>query len=192
MIVYSLNYGDFKPHYHDGWDKIPAIFQGEFERLMACQPDCILMACNTLHKAYDIVAPKLKLPIPFFHAVHLTRDHLAAQGLKKILFLGTRFTMEDDYFMAPLRAAGIELVLPNADDRMRVGAYQTELAKGVFTPEQTAYFSDLCNRAMQDGCRAVILACTELPLAINKNMTALPIVDPLILQCNSAVDFALS
>jgi aspartate racemase len=196
IILYSIDYAPIKSLYHDGWDKIPALLRHEIEFAANLRPDCLLMANNTLHKAFDLIEASLNLPMPFFHAVRLTRQALLGQqanGQKNTaLFLGTAFTMEDSFFQQPLTDAGIELMVPDPAERAGIQAHQNRLAAGE-KPDQPmrAFFSGLLNKYQRLGCATVILACTELPLVIDSQLTDLAIVDPLKLQCQAAVDFAL-
>jgi aspartate racemase len=145
-----------------------------------------------LHKILDTIADQLPAQPPLFHAVRLVRDHLLARGAPRTLLLGTRFTMEDGYYTDPLRAAGIEVVTPDEADRARIGAIQMDLAAGRTDAEFTHWFADLLALHAAHGCAAVVLGCTELPLAITTAPAGMELVDPLVLQCHACVDFALS
>jgi aspartate racemase len=190
ILTYSVNYARLKNLYHHGWDKIPAVFAEEYNLLAAAKPDCIIMACNTLHKAYDLVESQLPKGIPFFHAVRLTRDYCLEQGVRTALFIGTSFTMSDDYFMRPLREAGIDLTLPTATEQEMIQKVQSEVSQNKITDEQKAFFVGLLN-AYPD-VDAVILACTELPLIAPASTPKRPIINPAELQCRAAVAFALT
>jgi aspartate racemase len=131
-------------------------------------------------------------PTRLFHAIRLVRGELRARGLGKVLLLGTRFTMEDGYYVQPLRDAGIRVETPAEIDRAKVGEIQTRLADGVIEPDFAAYFRDLISRHALTGCEAVVLGCTELPLLVTPDQSDLPLIDPLVLQCRACVDFALA
>lgn len=151
-----------------------------------------MIANNTLHHAYDQIADTLPSTIPFFHAVHLVRDHLVARGLRRVLLLGTLFTMENGFYAAPLEAAGIQVEIPTKEDRQRVQAIQSRLAKGEMDESFASTFRALLARHETAGCEAVVTACTELPLVINQSLTSMAVIDPLVLQCRACVDFALA
>jgi len=192
IVLYSIDYHEIRSDYSNGWNDIPGLLLGEINTLLGFQPDCWMIANNTLHKIYNQIKHQLPSDPPMFHAIDLVREHLLARSAKKVLLLGTRFTMEDDYYAGPIRSAGIEVEIPSEADRVRVGAIQTELADG--RPEQdfTDYFADLIGRHSRAGCEAVILGCTELPLAITQESSPIHLVDPLVLQCAACVDFALA
>lgn len=191
IVLYSIDYHEIRTGYSGDWSEIPALLLQETRTLLSFRPDCWMIANNTLHKIYDQIADQLPATPPIFHAVALVRDHLAIKGFGKVLLLGTQFTMEDRYFAEPLRATGIQVIVPDAVDRERIGVIQTQLADGE-PPEAFAdYFVDLIARAATEGCEAVILGCTELPLAVPQAGACLPLIDPLVLQCRACVDYAL-
>ena len=191
IALYSIDYHDIRSAYAQDWSVIPSMLRREIETLMSFGPDCWMIANNTLHKIYDTLAPDLAPGPPLFHAIRLVRDELVGRGFDRALLLGTRFTMEDGYYADPLRAAGIDVMIPDESDRARIGLIQTRLANGEAGPGFASYFENLIAEQAMRGCKAVILGCTELPLAITQEGSALPLVDPLILQCRACVDYAL-
>lgn len=192
IALYSIDYHAIRSAYSADWSVIPALLRREIDTLMGFGPDCWMIANNTLHKIYDQLAPDMPPGPPLFHAIHLVRADCLARNRRKVLLLGTRFTMEDGYYADPLIAAGIEVAVPCEDDRVRIGAIQTRLANGETDAAFAAYFAQLIALHARRGCEAVILGCTELPLAITADISALPLVDPLVLQCRACVDFALA
>lgn len=192
IALYSIDYHAIRSAYSGDWSVIPDLLRREIATLMSFRPDCWMIANNTLHTVYDRIAPDLPPGPPLFHAVDLVRAELLARGTRKVLLLGTRFTMEDGYYRAPLEQAGLTVAIPETPDRARIGAIQTRLADGAIEPGFAPWFARLIARHAAAGCEAVILGCTELPLVIDQDRSALPLVDPLVLQCRACVDFALS
>jgi aspartate racemase len=192
IALYSIDYHAIRACYTGDWNAIAPLLLAEIHQLLGFRPDCWMIANNTLHKVLDTIADQLPAQPPLFHAVHLVRDHLLARGAPRTLLLGTRFTMEDGYYADPLRAVGIEVVTPNEPDRARIGAIQMELAAGRTDAAFTQWFADLLARHAAQGCAAVVLGCTELPLAITTAPAGMELVDPLVLQCRACVDFALT
>jgi aspartate racemase len=190
ILLYSINYAPLKALYHHGWNRIPGIFEEEYKRLADAKPDCIILACNTLHKAFDIIKGRLPSDIPFFHAVHLTKEYCLQNDIRRPLFIGTAFTMSDDYFMSPLKEAGIDLTLPTDLEQQKIQEIQGEISRAKINDGQKAFFSQLVdNYPNADG---VILACTELPLIAPASLPTRPIINPAELQCSAAVKFALA
>ena len=189
LMLYSIDYHEIKSNYTGGWDKIPGLLKKEIKTILTSPCDCLILCNNTLHKAFDIIQPELNLQIPFFHAVDLTGQFAVKKRLKKLLLLGTKFTMEDGFFSRKLEALGLEVTIPNEEERNHIQSIQTMLAQNSIKPEHIEYFRTfLSNYSHLD---AVILACTELPLVVTSENSALPIINPIELQCNTAMDFAL-
>ncbi|MDP9126910.1 MAG: amino acid racemase [Pseudomonadota bacterium] len=191
IILYSIDYDPIKSLYHHGWDRIPALLKREIEFLARMKPDCLMIANNTLHKAFDLIETEMALPFPVFHAVRLTSQALTKAAPGKTLFLGTSFTMDDDFFKGALARDGVDIIIPDAAERIAIQKEQTALAQGESPVAARVFFSELLRRYENQGCEAVVLACTELPLAIDPSLTQMTLIDPLALQCATAIDFAL-
>lgn len=191
IVLYSIDYHEIRSCYSRDWNEIPGLLEKEIRTLLSFRPDCWMIANNTLHKIYNDIADRLPSGPPLFHAIELVRDRVVASGFGKVLLLGTRFTMEDGYYAEPVRAAGIEVAIPDAADREQIQAIQTRLADGAAAEQFGLYFAGLLKQHAARGCEAVILGCTELPLAITQDMAEMEVIDPLALQCGACVDFAL-
>ena len=184
IILYSIDYHNIKTRYADKWDEIPNILKYEVENLLALQPDCYLIANNTLHKAYDEIKSELLTNIPISHSIELTKQHILKNNMQRVLLLGTPFTMEDEYFKFPLQQSNIEVIIPNAEEINQMGQYQSMLSKGEVSEEMLTFFTAVVNNYSDvDG---IILGCTELPLVFNKLKTDTPIIDTMVLQCIDA------
>lgn len=192
IVLYSIDYHDIWSCYSGDWSGIPRLLLEEIRTLLSFRPDCWMIANNTLHKIYNQISHDLPADPPMFHAIELVRQHLKAVGARKVLLLGTRFTMEDGYYANPLRSADIDVVIPDEPDREAIGAIQTKLADGQIEESFARYFADLIAQHARQGCDAVVAGCTELPLVITQEMSPIELVDPLVLQCRACVDFALA
>ena len=189
LILYNIDYEPIKSRYKEGWDEIPDILKKEIQTLLDMNPDSLMICNNTLHKAFDKIKNELKLNIPVFHCIELTIEELAkTQEVKKVVLLGTRFTMEDGYFKEPLQKAGYEVLIPNEAERIQIQEIQTQLARGILEKDFIDYFQKLMESYVI--CDKIILACTELPLVFNHIKTD-KIINTLELQCRKAVDFLL-
>jgi aspartate racemase len=188
IVLYSVDYGEML----GDWGQADRLLLKELRKLLSFAPDCWMIANNTLHKFYDEIRGELPDAPPMFHAIDLVRGQLMADGVRRVLLLGTRFTMEQGYYAGPLRAAGIEVVIPKEADRAHIEAVQRRLAHGEVDPGFAPYFGDLIGGYADAGCEAVVAACTELPLVITPELSAIALIDPLRLQCEACVDFALA
>ncbi len=190
LIMLNIDYHGIKQHYPNGWDKIPAALKVELEKLDALNPDCLLICNNTLHKGYDMIKDEIELNNPLFHMLELTALEASKNKYKKLLLLGTKFTMEDDFFKNHLENYGAEVIVPTLEERDEVQAFQTKLSRGIIEDAAKAYFQDLLLK--YKNVDAVVLGCTELPLVIKEEDISQKILDPLTLQCQKAFEFAIA
>lgn len=187
LLLKSIDYHEIKSRYYERWDEIPALLGAELRELAALGPACIVLCNNTLHKAYDAIALQLALPVPVIHVVEATARAAVAKGARRVLLLGTKFTMEDGFYHRGLERHGLSVTTPAEADRVEIQRIQSQLARGVTQPEFRAFLAALVGRHDAD---AVALACTELPLALSQADVAMPLVNPTEAQCREAFDFA--
>jgi aspartate racemase len=197
LLLSSIDYHEIKSRYYARWDEIPALLRTEIESFASLAtgasaggPQCLVICNNTLHKAYDSFASELDLGMPVFHVVRETGAHAAARGYRHLLLLGTQFTMEDGFYHRGLEAFGLRVSTPREQDRVGIQEVQTQLARGVMRPEFRQYFLDLVER--YSDVDAVVLGCTELPLAMAQGDYALPLINPTQLQCIAAFEYAVA
>lgn len=191
ILLKSIDYDEIMRGYGVLDDaKMASLLKKEVLELLALKPDLFLICCNTLHKYYDMIQKEINTPIPIMHIVEITRDALKEKGHKKVLFLATRFTMEDPFFKGTLEKAGIEVIIPDQEERDRIHIiHREELMKDLVKEESQLFFKELLQK-YQD-VDAVILACTELGLIIHQEMSKKPLLNTLVLQCEKAVERAL-
>jgi len=195
LLVHSIDYHEIRSRYPgdgvppDAFDGIAPLLEAELRALAACRPGCIILGNNTLHKSLDTFADRLALPMPLFHIVDETAAAARAAGHRRVLLLATRFTMEDGFFARRLAAHGIEAVIPDAADRAEVQAIQAPLARGEWLDEYTGRLLRVIDR--HASLDAVVLGCTELPLAMRPDACALPVLDTVRIQCQRAFDWAV-
>ena len=119
-----------------------------------------------------------------------TAKYAMAQGHQKVLLLGTKFTMEDGFFADLLRFFGLDVSVPDEKDRRDIQTMQSAISAGRMQEDFKARFADILMRYQDND--AVILGCTELPLAITPEQTTLPIINPIHAQCDAAVKMVLA
>lgn len=193
IMLYSIDYHEIKSRYtmKGGWEEIPDLLEQELQILDRAGPDCILICNNTLHKAYDVLAGRgIRLGAHVVHLVVATARAAQARDCKRLLLLGTKFTMEDRFFAERLRFFGLEVDVPGEADRNEIQRMQTEISAGRMKPEFRARFAELLLRYR--GYDGLVLGCTELPLAISEAETSIPILNPIEAQCEEAIKYAFS
>lgn len=126
------------------------------------------------------------------HIATATGKEIKKQGLSKVGLLGTKYTMEMDFYKDRLKEEGIQVIIPNADERKYIHSREVdELLKGVFTGQSRTGFLKIMNRLHSEGAEGIVLDCTEFPLLIRTHDTTLPLLSTLRIHALAAVDFAL-
>ncbi|MFO1204782.1 MAG: amino acid racemase [Burkholderiales bacterium] len=189
LLLRSIDYHEIKSRYHERWAEIPELLEREISAFAALGPDCLVICNNTLHKAFDVIAGRLALPIPVFHAVAVTGQAACAMHCQRLLLLGTKFTMEDGFYQRGLERFGLQVATPEEKDRARIQEIQSELARGTMRDAHRADLAALIEKHAE-SVDAVVLACTELPLAIRQADCRVPLLNPTALQCREAFRYA--
>jgi len=192
IVLYSVEFAEMETFQVEGrWDEAGEVLAGAARAVEAAGADFLLIGTNTMHK----VAPRVEaaISIPLIHIADAAADKLKALGFRKAGLLGTRFTMEEDFFSGRLRDKhAIETVIPGPDDRALVHrVIYEELGRGVIRDESRAAYLDVIGRLRERGAEAVILGCTEIALLVGQEHTPVPLLDTTTLHARKAVDLAL-
>ncbi len=187
LILYNIDYHEIKSRYHHGWSEIPVLLKAEFLKLMEARPDGIILCNNTLHKALDTFVHELPDNLRIFHIIELTKAYILQNHWKKILLLGTKFTMEDSFFKGPLIEAGVNVIIPDEQEREEIQSIQNRLADGFPEKEHIIYFQSLTEKYAY--CDGIILGCTELPIVYEHVKSGPELINTIDLQCESALNF---
>lgn len=149
------------------------------------------LSCNTGHLVFD--ALQARSPIPLVSIVEATRDEALRRGIGKVGLLGTAATMEEDFFKLPFAEKGIEVVVPNAEERAYVAdRILNELEVGVVREETATGVAGIMERmTAEEGIDAVVLGCTELPLLFEGREAPLPLLDTMQIHIDALVDAIL-
>jgi aspartate racemase len=190
-MIYSFNYADIK-HNNDAndWDKTLAMITAASLSLKHGGAEAIVLCANTMHLIADKLEQNIQLPI--IHIASATANAITASGIKKVGLLGTKFTMERDFFTNKLSEKGIEAIIP--DDEERDFLHYTifeELGRGIISLDTKQYYINVINKLITRGAEGIILGCTEIPLLINSNDVAIPLFDTTSIHAKAAVEFAL-
>lgn len=193
ICLYSVDFSEIEALQHQGkWDETAVILSKAAQSVEAGGADCLLICTNTMHK----VVPQIEanITIPILHIADATAEQLLSDGVTKVGLLGTRFTMEQDFYKRRLvDKFGIEVLVPNEDDRDVIhSVIYEELCQGVVNAESRERYLDVVDRLASQGAQAVILGCTEIALLINQNHTNVPLYDTTKIHADYAVKWAIS
>ncbi len=191
-VLYSFNYADIdKLNQVEDHVGVSKLVLDTALKLKSASAECIVICANTLHMFYDELVEKVQLPI--VHIADATAREIKKRGLSKIGLLGTKFTMEMDFYTKRLSTAGIESLVPEKSERFFIhGAIVNELLKENFKPETKKKFLEIIADLEQKGAQGIVLGCTEIPLLIKPADTHLLIFNTLEIHAQAAVDFTLS
>jgi aspartate racemase len=189
VIVYSLNFQKFTD-YEDRGEMEPYveyILQG-LDALQRAGADFALMAANSPHAVFPQVAAQTTLPL--LSIVEVTAQAAQARGLRRLLLLGIRFTMQATFYADVCARYGIDVITPDADEQNIINRIIfEELVVGNFRAESRQLLLRIIEQYPVDG---VILGCTELPLLLRASDTTTPLLDTLTLHVKATVDYALN
>lgn len=191
-IMESVDFAEIEKLQHQNdWEALDTMMAGAARTLENANADVIVLCTNTMHLCSAAIKAGIK--IPFLHIAEATGQKIKGQQLSKVLLLGTKFTMEKDFFREILRNDfGIEAIVPNEGDRDFVHQIiYNELVHGKITAESKGAYQRVINTAISKGAQGVILGCTEIPLLIKAQDVSIPIFDTTRIHAESAVEFAL-
>ncbi len=188
-IIYSLNFGDVQAK---GWDNSFDLLLKACESLKRSGAEAIVLCANTAHQFAEKLKNEIDLPI--IHIVTATADAINKQGLKKVGLLGTKFTMEMEFFRKELTERGIAPLIPELQETRNFIQHtlRDELGKGVIKEETKKAYISIINELIKNGAEGIISGCTEIPLLINQEDVSVPLFDTTKIHSQAAVAFALS
>jgi aspartate racemase len=191
-VMVSVDFAEIQPLTESGdWGGVLAILLRAAKGIERGGADFLLLCANTAHKLIDEIGREIKIPI--LHIVDATALEIQKSGFKKVGLLGTRFTMEEEFFSGRLRARhGIEALTPPKEDRQRLHRIIIdELALGIIDPAAGATCWRIIGDLAAKGAQAIILGCTELPLLVKQSQGAIPLFDTTLIHARAAVEYAL-
>jgi aspartate racemase len=130
--------------------------------------------------------------LPVIHIAKATAETISGQNIRKVGLLGTKFTMEEPFFRNKLTDKGIEILIPNDEERahMHYTIFE-ELGRNILKPETKQFYIDVISKLVEQGAEGIILGCTEIPLLINSDDVDIPLFDTTKIHAEAAVKFAL-
>ena len=160
-------------------------------KLAAAGADFLICPDNTIHQAFALVAPRS--PLPWLHIAEVVASEAGARGYRKVGLTGTRWLVDSAVYPDMLAARGIACVRPGQEERSEINRIiMDELVPGVIKPQSVARFQAIIGGLREQGCDAVILGCTEIPLIISDANSPLPTLDSTRLLARAALRRAMA
>jgi aspartate racemase len=173
------------------WPAVGALMLSSARKLAAIGADFLVCPDNTIHQALPFI--ERESPAPWLHIAEIVAAEAVARGFGRVGITGTKYLVQSDVYPEKLTARGVECVRPTDDERERINRIiMDELVYGVFTPEAVAYFQRVIRRMAAQGCDAVVLGCTEIPLLMTDANSALPTLDSTRLLARAALRRAVA
>lgn len=192
-LMYSVDFAEIEALQHAGkWDEATQAMIEAARHLEVGGADFIVICTNTMHKMADEV--EVAIGISLLHIADATADAIKAQGLNKIGLLGTKFTMEEDFYRGRLvEKHGLEVLIPEAEDREIVHrVIYDELVLGEIKSESREQYKRIIEKLIAAGAQGIILGCTEIGLLVKDEDSRVPLFDTTIIHAVAAVEVALS
>ncbi|AOZ94409.1 aspartate/glutamate racemase family protein [Paenibacillus crassostreae] len=191
-ILYSVDFAEIELCQHEGrWVDAADILVQAAQCLESAGADAIVLCTNTMHRLANEI--KSQVHIPFLHIAHAAVEEIQLKGIKKVGLLGTRYTMEQEFYRGEIEKNGIEVVVPDKHGREVVHkVIYEELCKGQIIPNSRDLYMRIMNQMVVDGAEGIILGCTEITLLIKPEHATVPIFDTTFLHANKAVDFSIT
>jgi aspartate racemase len=192
LLLWSADFAEVAEMQARGaWDEAGWLLANAGYELERGGADCLLICTNTMHKVADMV--QREITVPLLHIADATAEALTRAGARRPLLLATRYTMEQDFYIGPMRERhGLDVRVPSAADRADVHRIiYDELCRGIVGFESKARYLDIVEQAVRDGADSVIFGCTEVGLLITPQDVPVPAFDSTALHAQAALDFAL-
>ena len=192
-IMESVDFSEIqKLQSENDWDALNEKMIEAAVNLKNAKADVLVICANTMHLCSDAITKEVNLPL--LHIAEATGEKIKEANLNKVLLLGTKFTMERDFFKSILTEEyGLEVLIPNEKDREIVhNIIYEELVHGKINAGSRGQYVQIIHEAIKNGAEGVILGCTEIPLLIQPNDVPIPSFDTTQIHAEKAVEFALS
>jgi aspartate racemase len=172
------------------WAGVAELMLNSAEKLARAGADFLICPDNTIHQPFDLI--EHRSPRPWLHIAQEVANEAVRKGYKRLGITGTRYLMESQVYPEKLKAKGLESRIPLRKEREQINhVIFEELVNGKFLPRSLAYFTEVIRSFKDDGCDAVVLGCTEIPLLVTPESSPLPTLDSTRLLARAALSKAI-
>ena len=190
-ILYSVDFQEIEECQSNGnWEKSGEILGEAAYNLEKAGADFIVICTNTMHKVVNQI--KEKISIPILHIAEMTAEKILEKGLKNIALLGTKYTMEQDFYKSKLIEKGINVIIPDKNDIEIINELiYDELCLGTINSDSKKKFLEIVDKLRSKGAEGIILGCTEIGLLIKNADTDVPLFDTAIIHAEQAAIYSI-
>ncbi|MHC1783468.1 MAG: aspartate/glutamate racemase family protein [Anaerolineaceae bacterium] len=193
VLLSSVDFDEYETMQREArWQEAGFMLANEAKILEKAGAACLLLCTNTMHKVAGSI--QMAINIPFLHIADPTGRAIQSAGYNKIGLLGTRFTMEEDFYRSRLEQGfGLEVEIPGVEERRLIhDVIYNELCMGNIRSESKAAYLEIIEGLARRGCQGIILGCTEIGMLVKSDDSSLPLFDTTRLHARTAVDFSLA
>ena len=190
-ILYSIDFQEIEECQANGnWEKSGEILGEAAYNLEKAGADFIVICTNTMHKVVNQI--KEKISIPILHIAEMTAEKILEKGLKNIALLGTKYTMEQDFYKSKLIEKGINVIIPDKNDIEIINeVIYDELCLGTINSDSKKKFLEIVDKLRSKGAEGIILGCTEIGLLIKNEDTDVPLFDTAVIHAEEAAIYSI-
>lgn len=192
LILYSVNFQEIEcMQSQDQWEKAGDYLKKIAQKLEYIDVDAIALCTNTMHLVASEISNNIS--IPFLHIADAVADQINSVGKNKVLLLGTKFTMQKDFYKNMLSLKGIDVVVPHLHQQEIVHSIiYDELCLGRILEESKQQYISIINDFIEDGVQGVVLGCTEIGMLLSNDDVSVPLFDSTEIHVNTIVDFMIN
>jgi aspartate racemase len=190
-ILYSVNFEEMQRYQAQGnWERAGEVLGDVAQSLEKAGADFIIICTNTMHKVIEYVEEKISIPI--LHIADATAHKILKSDIRSVGLLGTKYTMEQDFYKSRIESNGINILVPNSEDRDVVNkVIFEELCLGEIQQSSREYYKKVIQRLVDNGAEGIILGCTEIGLLVKPEDSKVPLFDTTVIHAFESVKKAL-
>jgi aspartate racemase len=190
-LLYSVDFQEIERYQSEGaWEKAGEVLGDAARSLEMGGADFIVICTNTMHKVVNDI--QSKITIPLLHIADATAAQIKEKGINSVGLLGTRYTMEQDFYKSRLEMNGIKVIVPNEEERVIINkVIYEELCLGKIQQKSRDYYKKVIQGLIESGANGIILGCTEIGLLVKPEDSDVPLFDTAYIHAFEAVNMSL-
>ena len=190
-VLYSVDFQEIEECQANGdWEKSGEILGEAAYNLEKAGADFIVICTNTMHKVINEI--KEKISIPILHIAEMTAEKILERKIKNIALLGTKYTMEQNFYKEKFIEKGINVIIPDKDGIKSINdIIYEELCLGIINPESKTKYLEIIKKLEKEGAEGVILGCTEIGMLVKKGDTDIPLFDTSVIHAEQAAIYSI-
>ncbi len=190
-VLYSVDFQEIEECQANGnWEKSGQILGEAAYNLEKAGADFIVICTNTMHKVISKIGEKISIPV--LHIAEMTAEKILEKKIKNIALLGTKYTMEQNFYKEKLVERGINVMIPDKDDIKIINdIIYEELCLGIINPESKVKYLEIVKKLENKGAEGVILGCTEIGMLVKHEDTSIPLFDTAVIHAEQAAIYSI-